>query len=124
MKKISLLLILLASIAGFKAHAQTRTAVDLLGVWTGNQLRVEFRDYSRVTVVFTGNKEQTGVYTSDFLLEPATLDMSFKDGDKTLAFKCLVQFIDNNTLKWESFNQADHPRYFTNACSLLRRVKN
>jgi len=98
--------------------------MDLIGIWQGNQTRVEFTDGSHVSVVFTGNQKQYGTYTADFLLDPATLQMSFPDGNKLLEFKCLVQFEDNNTLKWEVFKKNDLPMGFTNATSILKRIKN
>jgi len=103
---------------------QQRSTQDLIGVWTGNQTRVEFIDNSNVSVIFTGNPKQFGTYTSDFLLDPATLVMSFKDGNKALGFKCLIQFLDNNTLKWEVFKTNDYPLGFSGAYSILRKVKN
>jgi hypothetical protein len=124
MKKTVLLtaVILLLSIS--TSFGQIRNTIDLLGIWTSNQLRVEFIDNAKVSIVFTGNKKQFGTYTSDFLLTPHTLEMSFTGGDKQLAFKCLIQFLDNNTLKWESFSKTDHPRNFTRSFSLLKKVKN
>ena len=106
------------------SYAQIRRTLDLLGVWTSSQVRVEFIDNSNVSLIFPGNKKQIGTYTSDFLLDPATLEMTFTEGDKKLEFKCLIQFIDDNKLKWESFSKAAHPRNFSNSFSLLNKVKN
>lgn len=124
MKKIIAVTIAALSVSVSISFAQVRSTLDLLGIWTGNQVRVEFLDNSRVSVVFTGNKKQTGTYKSDFLLTPATLEMSFNDGDKLLEFKCLVEFTDNNKLKWEVFSKTSYPRNFTRSYSLLNKVKN
>lgn len=123
MKKILsfAILILLAASA---AQAQLRNTNDLLGVWTGPQVRVEFTGSSTVSVVFAGNKKQNGTYTADLLLTPATLEMSFMDGNKPLEFKCLVELVDNNTLKWEVFSKTGKPRYFSRGAALLKRAKN
>ena len=123
MKKIiSFIIIILLAVSA--AQAQLRNTNDLLGIWTAPQVRVEFIGSSTVSVVFAGNKKQTGTYTADFLLTPATLEMSFTDGNKPLEFKCLVEMVDNNTLKWEVFSKAGNPRYFSRGSSLLKRVKN
>jgi hypothetical protein len=123
MKKIlSLSIILLLAVSA--AQAQLRNTNDLLGIWTGPQIRVEFTGSSTVSVVFAGNKKQTGTYTADFLLTPATLEMSFTDGNKPLEFKCLVELVDKDTLKWEVFSKAGNPRYFGRGVSMLKRAKN
>jgi hypothetical protein len=106
------------------SFGQIRSSLDLLGIWTSPQVRVEFIDNLTVAVTFPGNKKQFGTYTSDFLLTPSTLQMSFNDGNKLLEFKCLIQFLDNNTLKWESFNKNDFTTQFTNVYSILNKVKN
>lgn len=124
MKKIILLSFTFLLTAAGTCFAQVHTPLDLLGIWKGNQVRVEFMDNNNVSVVFTGNKKQTGRYKADFLLSPATLEMSFMDGDKPLEFKCLVEFTDNNTLKWETFSMSANPRYFTRGFALLSRAKN
>ncbi|MFT3683069.1 MAG: hypothetical protein QM791_22610 [Ferruginibacter sp.] len=104
--------------------SQTRSTLDLLGVWTGSQLRVEFLDNTSVAVTFAGSKKQTGTYTADFLLNPSTLEMSFADGDKRLEFKCLIEFTAANQLKWETFSKTSYPRNFTRYYSTLTKVKN
>lgn len=123
MKKIlSFTIIFLLAVSA--TQAQLRNTNDLLGIWTGPQVRVEFTGSSTVSVVFAGNKKQTGTYTADLLLTPATLEMSFMDGNKPLEFKCLIELVDNNTLKWEVFSKTGNPRYFSRGSSLLKRVKN
>ncbi len=124
MKKLLAATVAILLVSASASFAQIRSNLDLLGTWTGNQVRVEFLDDSRVAVVFTGNKKQTGTYKSDFLLTPATLEMSFRDGDKLLEFKCLVEFTDNNKLKWEVFSKTSYPRNFTGSYSILNKVKN
>jgi len=106
------------------SFSQLRNTIDLLGIWTSAQVRVEFIDNSKVVLVFPGNKKQFGTYTSDFLLTPSVLEMTFSEGDKKLSFKCLIQFMDNNKLKWESFSKSDYPRNFTRGYSILNKVKN
>lgn len=124
MKKLLSLTVILLILSAPAAIAQLRSTLDLLGTWTGNQVRVEFLDNSTVAVVFTGNKKQTGTYKADFLLTPATLEMSFRDGDKLLEFKCLVELNAGNKLKWEVFSKSSYPRYFTNGYAILNKVKN
>lgn len=104
--------------------AQPMNSSSLVGIWQGRQLRIEFIDQSKVALVFTGSKKQVGTYTADFLGTPATLELSFPDGDQRLQFKCLVQLIDPLTLKWESFSKTDQPRNFTRNFATLKRVKN
>ncbi len=106
------------------AHAQLRNSNDLLGVWMGPQVRVEFTGSTTVSVVFPGSKKQNGTYKADFLLTPATLEMYFTDGNKPLEFKCLVELVGNDKLKWEVFSKTGHPRYFSNYYSTLTRTKN
>lgn len=124
MKKI-LGCIFIFTLTGFKdLVAQPVNSSHLVGIWQGRQVRVEFIDHTKVVLVFTGNKRQVGTYTADFLSTPAMLEMSFPDGDQRLQFKCLVQFMDAHTLKWESFSKTDQPRNFTGNFATLKRVKN
>jgi hypothetical protein len=124
MKKIIPLFIAITLFTAVRSFGQIRSTLDLIGIWTSSQVRVEFIDNSNVALIFPGTKKQYGTYTSDFVSDPSTLQMSFTDGNKKLEFKCLIQFVDNNTLKWESFNKNDYPFGFTNAFSFLTKVKN
>ncbi len=124
MKKIFTLCVAIFIASINVSFAQIRTALDLRGIWTSSQLRVEFLSDSKVSVVFPGNKKQVGDYTADFLLTPATLEMSFNDGNKKLEFICLVQFMDDNMLKWDTFSKGGHPRNFSRGAAILHKVKN
>ncbi len=124
MLKSFIAFVIISALLTTPAFSQAKSTMDLIGIWQGNQTRVEFTDNTHVSVLFTGNQKQYGTYTSDFLSDPSTLVMSFPDGNKLLEFKCLIQFIDNNTLKWEVFKKNDFPMGFTNATSILKRIRN
>lgn len=124
MRTKNLLIISIIILCATTSFGQAITTANLTGVWTGNQLRVEFIDNSKVAVVFPGNKKQLGNYTADLLLNPATLEMFFDDGHTKLVFKCLIQFMENNTLKWEVFDKNSYPRNFTRGYAILTKVKN
>ena len=106
------------------SFGQVRSDLDLIGIWTSSQVRIEFIDNSNVSLVFPGNKKQFGTYTSDFTVTPGTLEFVFPDGNSKLEFKCLIQFLDDTTLKWESFKKSEMPFDFTDSYSILKKVKN
>jgi hypothetical protein len=122
--KLGFLTLALTLLFASTSFGQIRSDLDLIGIWMSSQVRVEFIDNSNVSLVFPGNKKQFGTYTSDFLLDPSTLEMVFPDGNNKLEFKCLIHFVDDNTLKWESFKKNDFPLDFTGSYSILKKVKN
>ena len=106
------------------SFGQLRSASDLLGIWSGNQLRVEFIDNSRVSVVFPGGKKQAGSYTADFFHSPVLLEMAFTEGGGKVEFKCLVQLTKSNALRWQLFSKTDYPKNFSGSSYVLNKVKN
>jgi len=104
-------------------HAQFRSNRDLLGIWEGNQLWVEFNDQSRVTIHYTGEPGQTGTYTTDFFKKPAHLGMQFERKGEKRSIKCIIELIDNNTIRWEAFDKGDYPEAFSNDAYILKRRK-
>lgn len=103
---------------------QPRSSKDLLGIWSGSQLRVEFIDNSKVSVILPGGKQQIGNYRGDFFHTPVLLEMSFNDGGGKVEFKCLVEQVQYNQLRWQVFDKTDTPKKFTGSAYLLTRVKN
>ena len=124
MKRIVSLFLAVIFLSISISFSQVRSNLDLIGIWTSNQVRVEFIDNSNVSLVFPGNKKQFGTYTADFLLTPSTLEFVFPDGNSKLEFKCLIEFLDDTTLKWESFKKTEIPFDFTGSYSILKKVKN
>ncbi len=114
-------MLLLAGGAGF---AQIRSANDLIGIWSGNQLRVAFIDRSKIEVVFPGGVKQIGTYEAYFFHTPILLEMSFNDGNGKVEFKCLVESVQPNVLKWQLFEKSAEPKSFTGSFYTLTRVRN
>jgi hypothetical protein len=105
------------------AGAQMRSSRDLLGVWEGNQLRVEFQDNSKVSVLFTNEPKQDGSYKADFFRKPVQLEISGTNKGQHIVIRCIIEFIDSNTLRWEAFDKGDFPDAFSNSALVLKKKR-
>lgn len=124
MKKTLFLFVVVLLFLSRVGFAQIRSASDLIGIWSGNQLRVAFIDRSKIEIVFPGGTKQSGTYVADFFHTPVVLQMSFNNGNDKVEFKCLVESIQPNMLKWELFEKSVEPKSFTKSFYTLALVRN
>lgn len=117
-------LIIILFVFSSNAFGQIRSANDLIGVWSANQVRVEFIDQSKITVILPGGTKQNGEYRGDFFHTPVLLEMFFNDGNGKVEFKCLVESVQPNTIRWQLFEKTANPRNFSSTYFTLVKTKN
>jgi len=122
-------LILFSAVAfAQKPHTQK----DLLGKWEGKDSRSEvgglyFLKDSKVVLSGRGSFSPAMSYTIDFKSNPAKIDllMQSPNGGMRMNMKGLLQFIDNNTIKFQVFPDGNRPAGFDQLSSqnivLLKR---
>lgn len=126
---LSFLLILFSTIAfAQKSH----TAKDLIGKWEGKDTRNEvggliFLKDNKAIVAARGKNSPAMNYTTDFTSNPVKIDLSVQppNGGR-INLKGLLQFIDDNTIKFQVFPGGNRPNDFDTASSddivILKRV--
>jgi hypothetical protein len=104
-----------------------RTISDLAGRWEssdGNNGSVEFVEGSKVVVSINGMQVPSAAYTIDFSKSPIWFDV-FVAAGKTV--KGLLEFEDDDTIKWQIFLSGDRSYDFTesdaNPIMILKRKK-
>ena len=114
-RNILTLLLILLSVTLF---AQKHTSKDLIGKWEGKDVRSEvggliFLANSKVILSMRGSNSPAMTYSADFTSNPIKIDLSLtaQNGTK-MQMKGLLQFIDNNTLKFQVFPKGDRPANF------------
>lgn len=133
MKKIILFLVALVLFATAPSYVygQTKSPRDLLGKWEGsddqgNKGILEFTGTDKVVMYVAGQHIQPSLYKADFSKNPIPLDVIIFLGGENKVVKNLVQFTDNNTLKWQVFPDGNRPENFTNGpvpAIVLKRKK-
>jgi hypothetical protein len=108
-------LLILFSLSAFAQH----TKKDLIGKWEGTDSANKtgtliFKDNSKVDLDLAGRLMRDLDYKVDLTKTPAPLDIIIKtlDGKQQMTLKCLIQFMDNNTLKWQIFEGDNRPNNF------------
>lgn len=103
------------------------TKKDLVGTWhgtdSGNKIgELIFKDYGKVALNIDGHLMRDLDYKVDLTKTPAPLYITIKtlDGKQQMTLKCLIQFIDNNTLKWQILGDNNDPG---NSSITLKRIK-
>lgn len=124
MLKIAAPLNIILFVLSCNSFGQIRSSNDLIGVWTANQVRVEFIDRSKITVILPGGTKQSGEYRGDFFHSPVLLEMFFNDGNSKVEFKCLVESVQPNAIRWQLFEKTANPRHFSGTYFTLVKTKN
>jgi hypothetical protein len=109
-------LLILGSVSAFaqKPH----TAKDLLGKWEGKDSHSEvgglfFLKNNKAIVNARGSYSPAMNYTADFTANPVKIDLSVQNPNGgRMNLKGLLQFIDNNTIKFQIFPGSDRPNNF------------
>ena len=123
MKSAISILTALLLLNAFNTTAQFRSTRDLAGVWEGNQLRVEFFDNAKVSVKFTNEPPQDGTYKAEFFKKPMQLEITGMNKGQHIVIRCIIEFIDSNTLRWEAFDKGDYPEAFTSSALVLKKKR-
>jgi hypothetical protein len=114
-KSIFALLLVAFSISALAQHAKK----DLIGKWEGTDRENEagaliFKDNGKVDLKLGARLLHDLDYKADLTKTPAPFDIIIKtlDGKQQMTLKCLIQFTDNNTLKWQIFKGDNRPNNF------------
>ena len=127
MKKnlVIIIVVVLATIAK-TGNAQQRSIADLTGRWEsadGITGSIEFVEGAKVVVSINGLQVPATSYTLDFSKDPIWFDVFVSQSH---AVKGLLQFVDDNTIKWQIFLDSDRPMDFTDGAPgamILKRRK-
>ena len=108
-------LLILGSVSAFaqKPHS----GKDLLGKWEGKDSRSEvgglvFLKNNNAVLTFHGNYSPAMNYTADFTANPVKIDLVVQNPRGRMNIKGLLQFIDNNTIKFQVFPSGNRPNNF------------
>jgi len=103
------------SLSAFAQH----TKKDLIGKWEGTDRENEagaliFKDNGKVDLKLGARLLHDLDYKVDLTKTPASFDIIIKSLDRKqqVTLKCLIQFIDNNTIKWQIFKGDNRPNNF------------
>jgi hypothetical protein len=130
MKKVILVFVGLFFYLG--TMAQERTMQALAGLWeavssvnAGGGLEV--KDSSQLYLVFGDQKKKITQYKIDFSQSPARFDFTVQqDSTTNLSLKSLLQFVNDDLIKWQVFEDDKVPMHFASSGGeivYLRRKK-
>ncbi len=114
-KYIILFLFILFSSSIF---AQQQTQKDLLGEWKttiekNDQAKLTFLANSKLILFTEGQSSPVFNYTADFTKDPILFNLVVKKPNgKTMIWKCVLKFLDKNTIKWQVFPMGGNPTNF------------
>jgi hypothetical protein len=99
--------------AGQNCNGQLRSVADLAGRWVSSEGitgSLEFIEGSKVIANVSGMEVPPTTYILDFSRDPIWFDVFVAQG-RTV--KGLLQFIDDDTIKWQVILDGDRPNDFT-----------
>ncbi len=101
---------------------------NMIGLWeiAGEQDAgggLEIIDSATILIRFMGEEKKLIDYKIDFTRSPMWFDFSAKDSAATLSFKSLVEFVNDDMLKWEIFTEGERTDHFTSAKGELYYLK-
>jgi len=114
-KKFLQLATLIIFITTWHIACAQHTISDLAGQWEtsdGSSGTVEFEEGNKVAVSINGMQVPAAAYTIDFGKQPAWFDVFVAPG-KTV--KGLLQFEDDDTIKWQIFLSGDRGYDFSDS---------
>ena len=115
----------------FSGGAQQRSLQSLVGVWeavrTNNEGGgLEVIDSANLYLLFGDQKKKISTYKADFTQSPVRFDFTVKDSTDSLTLKSLLEFINNDLIKWQVFEGDVQPVHFVSGSGdlvYLRRKK-
>ena len=111
------------------AIAQDKSIQSLVGIWetiTSEGGGLEIKDSTELFLVYGGQKKKIVNYRADFSKTPTRFDFTVQDSTQNLSLKSLLQFVNNDLIKWQVFEGNDAPMHFASNGSeilYLRRKK-
>lgn len=130
MKKM-LLFVILGLCLHMDSFAQKRTIQSLVGHWEAVDSEnasggIEVLDSSKLFLVYGTERKPIVSYTADFTKAPGWFDFTIKDSSGTMALKSLLQFINDDLIQWQVFDESVRPAHFVESegtMVYLRRKK-
>jgi hypothetical protein len=101
---------------------------NMIGLWeiVGEQDSgggLEIIDSATILIRFMGEEKKLVDYKIDFTRAPFWFDFSAKDSATTVSFKSLIEFVNDDMLKWEIFTDGERTNHFTSAKGELYYLK-
>jgi hypothetical protein len=84
---------------------------------------LEIVDSATILIRFMGEEKKLTDYKIDFSRAPFWFDFSAKDSASTLNFKSLIEFVNDDMLKWQVFTDGERVNHFTSATGELYYLK-
>jgi len=127
MKKI---LILLSALVYFSSGSfgQANKFQSMVGLWemVGEQESgggLQIKDSSTISIRFMGEEKTILRYNIDFSKSPIWFDFSCRDTATVSNFKSLIEFVGDDTLKWQIFTDGERADHFTSRSGELFYLK-
>jgi len=130
MKKFVILVFLLMFFC-LGSFGQPKKFQNMIGLWeivgeqdSGGGLQI--KDSSTILIRFMGEEKTILRYNIDFSKSPYWFDFSCNDTASVSNFKSLIEFVGDDTLKWQIFTEgerADHFSSRTGELFYLKRVR-
>ena len=116
MKKVML------AVFSFLICAQTfgqRSIQSLVGRWEAVRAAnegggLEVVDSATLYLVYGDQKKKISSYNADFSQTPARLNFTVKDSTESINLKSLIEFINDDMIKWQLFEGDVMPVHFVN----------
>jgi hypothetical protein len=110
--------------------SQVKKFQNMIGVWEmiGEQDSgggLEIVDSTTIVIRFMGEEKKLAAYKIDFSKSPYWFDFSAKDSASTSNFKSLLEFVNDDMLKWQIFVDEERAPHFTSSSGesfYLKRV--
>lgn len=127
----SVLLTVFVLLLCYTARAQQRSLQSLVGIWEAVRTNndgggLEVVDSANLYLLFGDQKKKISTYKADFTQSPARFDFTVKDSADSLTLKSLMEFINNDLIKWQVFEGDVQPVHFVSGTGdmvYLRRKK-
>jgi hypothetical protein len=99
---------------GTSLNAQKHSLQSLIGRWESEDGGgIEMMDSAHIFMVYGNEKKPISSYKADFSHAPAWFDFSIIDSGQTMTMKSLMQFVNNDEVKWQVFDDGTRPANFT-----------
>lgn len=112
-------------------QGQGRNFQNFIGNWEfvadgSEKGGLQIVDSSTIFIRFMGEEKKLIQYKIDFSKSPYWFDFSAKDTSSVSNFKSIIEFVNDDMLKWQVFVDEDRPDHFTSGSDdvfYLRRVQ-
>ena len=127
MKKIGVVLLVVAFF-NTESYSQPKKFQSMIGSWeiVGEQDSgggLEIIDSATILIRFMGEEKKILHYKIDFSKSPYWFDFTAKDTATVTNFKSLLEFVGDDTLKWQIFADGERSDHFTSKSGDLFYLK-